>query len=212
MQPHWRELLSEITTNWPENLQTSHQQQMAQSTRNVEYSSMWWHPRPKQKSEDCSAMGKRCYPHEVKSMNSFFTQPLKKIKTDNFAAEDIVTTTVRQRRSKEMDMQFYWMKDRVKQKYFFVYWKPGSQNMGGYFTKHHPPHHHREFVLRICIWKIPYLKLIIRLWTNGPMLCSCQSIRFQSRKSIRLQSLKTVLFCKGVWMPYVHKDTQIPKQ
>ena len=23
------------------------------------------------------------------------------------------------------------------------YWKPGSQNKGDYFTKHHPPHHHK---------------------------------------------------------------------
>ena len=43
-----------------------------------------------------------------------------------------------------MYMQFYWIKDRVKQKDFFVYWKTGSQNMEDYFTKHHPPHHHRE--------------------------------------------------------------------
>ena len=41
-----------------------------------------------------------------------------------------------------MDMQFYWMKNRVKQKYFFVYWKPGIQNMGDYFKKNHPPQHH----------------------------------------------------------------------
>ena len=36
------------------------------------------------------------------------------------------------------------MMDRVKQKSFLVYWKPGSQNIGDYFTKHHPPHHRRE--------------------------------------------------------------------
>ena len=71
-----------------------------------------------------------------------FTQPPTPIKTDNSAAEGIVTATVRQKSSKAMDMQFYWMKDRVKQKDSFVHWKPGSQNMGDYFTKHHPiiPH------------------------------------------------------------------------
>ena len=45
-----------------------------------------------------------------------FTQPPTPIKTDNSAAEGIVTATVRQKRSKEMYMRFYWMKDRVKQK------------------------------------------------------------------------------------------------
>ena len=72
-----------------------------------------------------------------------FTQPPTPLKTDNSTAEGIVTATVRQKSYKAMDMQFYWMKDRVKQKHFFVYWKPGIQNMGDYFTKHHPPHHHR---------------------------------------------------------------------
>ena len=62
-------------------------------------------------------------------------------KTDNSAAEGIVTATVRPKISKAMDMRFYLMKDRVNQKYFFVYWKPGRQNMGYYFTKHHPPYH-----------------------------------------------------------------------
>ena len=46
--------------------------------------------------------------------------------------------------SKAIEMRFYWIKYRVKQKYFFVYWKPGSHNMGNYFMKHNPPHHHRE--------------------------------------------------------------------
>ena len=51
-----------------------------------------------------------------------------------------------------MDMRFYWMKDRVKQKDFFIYRKPGSQNMGGYFTKHHPPHHHRGNVCYVFVY------------------------------------------------------------
>ena len=72
-----------------------------------------------------------------------FPKPPTPIKTDNSAAKGIVTATFKQKSSKAMDMQFYWMKDRVKQKYFFVYWKPGSKNMGDLFTRHHPPHHHR---------------------------------------------------------------------
>ena len=45
-----------------------------------------------------------------------FYQPPTPIKTDNSEAEGVVTTTVRQKRSKAMDMQFYCMKRRVKQK------------------------------------------------------------------------------------------------
>ena len=38
-------------------------------------------------------------------------------------------------------MRFYWVQDRVKQKQFHVYWKPGKQNLADYVTKHHPAHH-----------------------------------------------------------------------
>ena len=67
-----------------------------------------------------------------------FTQPPTPIKTDNSAAKGIFTAKVRQKWIKAMDMQFYWMKDMVKQKNFFVYWKLGSKNMGGLFHKTSP--------------------------------------------------------------------------
>ena len=62
------------------------------------------------------------------------------------------------------------MKNRVKQKDFFVYWKPGSQNMGDYFTKHHPPHHHREICATyLCVanalFKID--QKIVHKWANA---------------------------------------------
>jgi hypothetical protein len=43
-----------------------------------------------------------------------------------------------------MDMRFYWIKDRVKQGQFNVYWGPGFQNLADYFTKHHSPAHHKR--------------------------------------------------------------------
>ena len=89
------------------------------------------------------------------------------IKTDNSAAEVIFASTVRQQSSKAMDMQFYWMKDRVKQKDFFVYWKPGSQNTGDYFTKHHQPHHHREICAKYLHMENDLLKIdynIVHKW------------------------------------------------
>ena len=45
-----------------------------------------------------------------------FPQPIKPIKVDNSVAEVIVTTTVRRKMSKATDMQFYLMKERLKQK------------------------------------------------------------------------------------------------
>ena len=42
-----------------------------------------------------------------------------------------------------MDMRFYWIRDRVKQGQFKVLWQKGSTNLADYFTKHHPPSHHK---------------------------------------------------------------------
>ena len=71
-------------------------------------------------------------------------QPPTPIQTDNSTASGITNGTVRQRKSKAMDMRFYWIQDRVRQGHFLVYWRPGSTNLGDYFTKHHSTAHHRE--------------------------------------------------------------------
>ena len=47
-----------------------------------------------------------------------------------------------------MDMRFYWVRDRVQQGQFIIYWKPGTDNKGDFYTKHHSPTHcrlHRKF-------------------------------------------------------------------
>ena len=48
------------------------------------------------------------------------------------------------KKSKTTDMRFYWIQYRMKQVTFHVSWKLSMTNLGEYFTKHHPPHHHRE--------------------------------------------------------------------
>ena len=69
-------------------------------------------------------------------------QPRTPLKTDNSTAAGIVTSSIRQKKSKAMDMRFFWVKDRVSQKHFLVYWESGRTNRGDYFTKHFPPRHH----------------------------------------------------------------------
>eukprot|EP00978_Attheya_sp_CCMP212_P014720 scaffold37660_cov32-Attheya_sp.AAC.1 len=71
-------------------------------------------------------------------------QPPTPLQVDNSCAVDIVNNTVKQRRSKAIDMRFYWLKDRECQMQFKTFWKPGKENDGDYFTKHHPPSHHRR--------------------------------------------------------------------
>jgi hypothetical protein len=71
-------------------------------------------------------------------------QPPTPLQADNTTAIGFATKTIKQKRSKAMDMRFYWIQDRVRQGQFLVYWRPGRENKGDYHTKHHPPSHHRQ--------------------------------------------------------------------
>ena len=71
-------------------------------------------------------------------------QPATPIQTDNSTADGILNGTVKQKRSKAIDMRFYWLRDRIEQKQFQVHWQPGSANFADYFTKHHPAKHHQN--------------------------------------------------------------------
>jgi hypothetical protein len=71
-------------------------------------------------------------------------QPPTPMQVDNSTAEGFANGTIKQKQSKAIDMQFYWIKDRTSQKQFLVYWRPGSDNHGDYHTKHHSAAHHRQ--------------------------------------------------------------------
>jgi hypothetical protein len=72
------------------------------------------------------------------------TPPPTPMETDNTTATGYSNGTITQKHTKTMDMCFYWIKDRVKQCQFYVYWGPGFQNLADYFTKHHWPAHHKR--------------------------------------------------------------------
>jgi hypothetical protein len=61
------------------------------------------------------------------------------MQTDNTTAHGILRGTCKQQRSKAIDMRLYWVRDRAQQGQFDIEWGPSVQNLGGYFTKHHPP-------------------------------------------------------------------------
>jgi hypothetical protein len=71
-------------------------------------------------------------------------QPPTPMETDNTTATGYSNGTIKQKRTKAMDMRFYWIKDRVKQGQFKIYWGQGFQNLADYFTKHHSPAHHKR--------------------------------------------------------------------
>ena len=70
-------------------------------------------------------------------------QPPTPMQVDNSTAEGFANDTIKQKRSKAIDMRFYWIKDRTRQGQFLVYWRPGITNLADYHTKHHSPAHHR---------------------------------------------------------------------
>ena len=70
------------------------------------------------------------------------SQPPTPVKVENSTELGIATGTIKQCKSKAMDMRFYWIRVRKNQKQFNIYWKTGSTNKVNYFIKHFPPVHH----------------------------------------------------------------------
>ncbi len=80
-------------------------------------------------------------------------QPKTPIQTDNSIAEGVVNNRIQPKRTKAMDMRFYWLQDREAQDQLIIYWWPGKTNFTDYFTKHHSPAHHisvrTQFLTRV---------------------------------------------------------------
>jgi hypothetical protein len=70
-------------------------------------------------------------------------QPATHVRGDNSTAIGIANNTIKQRRSKAMDMRFFWLQDREAQQHFKYYWDKGEGNLADYSTKHHSVNHHR---------------------------------------------------------------------
>jgi hypothetical protein len=71
-------------------------------------------------------------------------QPPTPLRTDNSTAFGILNETIKQKRSKAMDLRYHWLTDGVRKNQFDVYWRPGRENLGNYHTKHHSAQHHKD--------------------------------------------------------------------
>jgi hypothetical protein len=69
-------------------------------------------------------------------------QPKTPLKTDNSTAAGFANKSMRQKRSKSWDMRLNWLRDRIAQMQFQIFWDEGKNNQGDYPTKHWPPSHH----------------------------------------------------------------------
>ena len=70
-------------------------------------------------------------------------QPPTPLHTDNTTAANIVQGTIKQQRSRAMNMRYFWTVQKQKDKTIDVTWHPGKENLGDYVTKHHDAHTHR---------------------------------------------------------------------
>ena len=66
-------------------------------------------------------------------------QPPTLIQVENSTAVGIANKSVKQKRSKAMNMRFHWIQDRILQEHFNAFWKPGPTNLGDYHSNYHPP-------------------------------------------------------------------------
>ena len=71
-----------------------------------------------------------------------YAQKATPIIVDNQCAQGICNNTVKQRRSKAIDMRYHWIRDRVAAGHFTVLWFLGHRNLADFFTKAHSAAHH----------------------------------------------------------------------
>jgi hypothetical protein len=129
--------------------------------------------------EACFHNSQSCAPLRITLTELGHTQPPTPLQTDNSTAYGVMNETIKQKRSKEMDMRYHWLTDRFYQKQFDVYWLPGRENLADYHTKHHSAQHHKDMrhlisheanslqVLRGCVKLLPLPQPPVRSRTDA---------------------------------------------
>jgi hypothetical protein len=67
------------------------------------------------------------------------------IQTNNSTTHALLTNKILSKALKAMDMQFHWLHCRSAQDQYRYHWRPGTQKLVDYWTKHHPAKHHQIF-------------------------------------------------------------------
>jgi hypothetical protein len=88
--------------------------------------------------------GQDAYPLRVALEEMNHPQPPTPMQTDNSTAAGLANDTIKQKRSKAMNMRWFWVRDKVHSNIFNVYWNMGKTNRADYFSKQHPTKHHIE--------------------------------------------------------------------
>ena len=86
--------------------------------------------------------GQAAVPIRTTLIEMHHPQPPTPIQVGNSASVGIANKSIKQKRSKAMDIRFHWIQDIILQEHFNLFWKPGPTNLGDYHSKHHPTPHH----------------------------------------------------------------------
>jgi hypothetical protein len=87
---------------------------------------------------------KEAIPIRITLTEMGYPQPATKVTLDNTTAVNFIQKNLKQRRTKTIDMRYYWLQDQAQLNQFAFVWEKGEQNKADYFTKHHPPGHHQN--------------------------------------------------------------------
>ena len=72
--------------------------------------------------------GQQAFPFGISIIKMVHPQPPTTIKTDRATSHGILTSNMRQKRSKSFDMHFHWMRCCIKQNQFRLYCQKGTEN------------------------------------------------------------------------------------
>ena len=131
-------------------------------------------------------------------------QPATRIRTDNQTAQGFVRGTIKQKRSRTFDWQFWWLKDWSTQQQFHITWGPGKSNLADYYTKHHTGTHHKQV-----------RPIYLHESTTPTSLQGCIKVFRGSNKEVRAYSINTTSEVQEAYAPEVQKNilrstTQVP--
>jgi hypothetical protein len=98
--------------------------------------------------------------------NLGYPQPPTYILVDNEVASGIANNTIEPKRTKSIDMQFHWLRDRVQLQEFIVIWRKGIYNLADFFTKPLSVKDHESV-----------MHLLVRVPSSSPALHSKRVVR-----------------------------------
>jgi hypothetical protein len=70
-------------------------------------------------------------------------QPKMLVHCNNATAVSIGNNTIKRQRMHSMEMQYFWVGDKVAQDIYNLSWYPGQENLANYQSKHHIGSHHQ---------------------------------------------------------------------